>query len=141
MSEERNGLTYAQAGVDIDAGNRLVDLIKPMVRSTRRPRRRWRDRRLRRPVRSEGGWLHRPRCWLPPMLASAPSCASPSRQARHDTVGIDLVAMCVNDLVVQGGRYPLLVPRYFATGKLDPEQAAAGGLRHCGKAAARPAAR
>ena len=123
MSEERNGLTYAQAGVDIDAGNRLVDLIKPMVRSTRRPG-------ADGEIGGFGGLFDLKAAGFtdPVLVAANDGVGTKLRVAieagRHDTVGIDLVAMCVNDLVVQGAE-PLFFLDYFATGKLDPEQAAA----------------
>jgi len=123
MSEERNGLTYAQAGVDIDAGNRLVDLIKPMVRSTRRPG-------ADGEIGGFGGLFDLKAAGFsdPVLVAANDGVGTKLRVAieagRHDTVGIDLVAMCVNDLVVQGAE-PLFFLDYFATGKLDPQQAAA----------------
>jgi phosphoribosylformylglycinamidine cyclo-ligase len=123
MSEEKNGLTYAQAGVDIDAGNRLVDLIKPMVRSTRRPG-------ADGEIGGFGGLFDLKAAGFtdPVLVAANDGVGTKLRVAIeagiHDTVGIDLVAMCVNDLVVQGAE-PLFFLDYFATGKLDPEQAAA----------------
>jgi len=123
MSEERNGLTYAQAGVDIDAGNRLVDLIKPMVRSTRRPG-------ADGEIGGFGGLFDLKAAGFsdPVLVAANDGVGTKLRVAieagKHDTVGIDLVAMCVNDLVVQGAE-PLFFLDYFATGKLDTAQAAA----------------
>ncbi|NMG38703.1 phosphoribosylformylglycinamidine cyclo-ligase [Chelativorans sp. ZYF759] len=123
MSEQKNGLTYAQAGVDIDAGNRLVDLIKPMVRSTRRPG-------ADGEIGGFGGLFDLKAAGFtdPVLVAANDGVGTKLRVAieagRHDTVGIDLVAMCVNDLVVQGAE-PLFFLDYFATGKLDPEQGAA----------------
>ena len=128
MVDRENGLTYADAGVDIDAGNRLVEVIKPGSRHRPR-RRRCRDRRLRRPVRSQGrglqgsgaGRRHRRR-------RHQAQDRDRHRPARHG-VGIDLVAMCVNDLVVQGAE-PLFFLDYFATGKLDRRQPRAVDRRH-----------
>jgi phosphoribosylformylglycinamidine cyclo-ligase len=122
MSNGKNGLTYAQAGVDIDAGNRLVELIKPMVRSTRRPG-------ADGEVGGFGGLFDLKAAGFtdPVLVAANDGVGTKLRVAieagRHDTVGIDLVAMCVNDLVVQGAE-PLFFLDYFATGRLDPEQAA-----------------
>ena len=135
--DSASGLTYAEAGVDIDAGNALVEAIKPLVRSDAPPRRRCRARRLRRAVRPQGRRLHATRCWSPPPTASAPSCKIAIDTGQHDTIGIDLVAMCVNDLVVQGAE-PLFFLDYFATGKLDGGGRAeivagiAEGCRHAG---------
>jgi phosphoribosylformylglycinamidine cyclo-ligase len=123
MRERDNGLTYAQAGVDIDAGNRLVDMIKPMVRSTRRPG-------ADGEIGGFGGLFDLKAAGFadPVLVAANDGVGTKLRVAIeagiHDTVGIDLVAMCVNDLVVQGAE-PLFFLDYFATGKLDPEQAAA----------------
>ena len=81
MNDRRNGLTYAQAGVDIDAGNRMVELIKPLVRATRAARRRRRDRRLRRPVRPQARRLQGPGAGRGQPTASAPRSRSRSRPA------------------------------------------------------------
>src|SRR5215471_4044806 len=124
MTEEsRNGLTYAQAGVDIDAGNRMVDLIKPLVRATARagadPE-----------IGGFGGLFDLKRAGFrdPVLVASTDGVGTKVKIAietgRHDTIGIDLVAMSVNDLVVQGAE-PLFFLDYFACGKLDPETGAA----------------
>ncbi|WP_265515524.1 phosphoribosylformylglycinamidine cyclo-ligase [Nitratireductor luteus] len=123
MSEKKNGLSYAQAGVDIDAGNAMVEKIKPMVRSTRRPG-------ADSEIGGFGGLFDlKAAGFTDPILIAANDGVGTKLKiaieaGRHDTVGIDLVAMCVNDLVVQGGE-PLFFLDYFATGKLDPEQGAA----------------
>lgn len=115
------GLSYREAGVDIDAGNRLVDLIKPLARATSRP---GADADL-------GGFggvfdLKRVGYRDPLLVAATDGVGTKLKLAvetgKHDTIGIDLVAMSVNDLVVQGAE-PLLFLDYFACGKLDPEQA------------------
>ncbi len=123
MSEQKNGLTYAQAGVDIDAGNALVEKIKPMVRSTRRPG-------ADGEIGGFGGLFDlKAAGFTDPVLVAANDGVGTKLKVAieaglHDTVGIDLVAMCVNDLVVQGAE-PLFFLDYFATGKLDPDQGAA----------------
>ena len=111
---------YAAAGVDIDAGNRMVDLIKPLVRGTARA---GADAEI-------GGFgglfdLERRRLHLDPILVAANDGVGTKVKIaietnRHDTIGIDLVAMSVNDLVVQGAE-PLFFLDYFACGKLDPD--------------------
>src|SRR6202021_1137175 len=114
---ERAPVTYREAGVDIDAGEELVERIKPHVK-----------RSMRREVLGGlGGFgalvevpLDR---YRKPVLVSGTDGvgtrrAPPTATARHDTVGIDLVAMCVNDVVVQGAE-PLFFLDYFATGALD----------------------
>lgn len=118
-----NGLTYAQAGVDIDAGAALVERIKPLAKSTRRP---GADATL-------GGFGAlfdlKAAGYDDPLLVSATDGVGTKLKIAgetgiHDTVGIDLVAMCVNDLLAQGAE-PLFFLDYFATGKLDVEAATA----------------
>ena len=129
MSESgKNGLTYSDAGVDIDAGNLLVEKIKPAVRSTRRPG-------ADGEIGGVGGPFELQAAGFKDPVLVAPNDGVGKKLKiaidanRHDTVGIDLVAMCVNDLVVQGAE-PLFFLDYFATGKLDPDQGAAivGGI-------------
>ncbi len=128
MSDRPNGLTYAQAGVDIDAGNAMVEKIKPLVRSTRRPG-------ADGEIGGFGGLFDlKAAGFVDPVLVAANDGVGTKVKVAiesgiHGTVGIDLVAMCVNDLVVQGAE-PLFFLDYFATGKLDPDQGAAivGGI-------------
>ena len=124
MAEEKNQpatLSYRDAGVDIDAGNELVERIKPAVKTTLRPG----------VVTGLGGFggLFRvdPERYRNPVLVSGTDGVGTklmlARQlAIHDTIGIDLVAMCVNDILACGAE-PLFFLDYFATGKLDLEQA------------------
>jgi len=123
MTERPNGLTYAQAGVDIDAGNALVERIKPLAKSTRRPG----------AEASLGGFGAlfdlKAAGYLDPLLVTTTDGVGTKLKVaidtgRHGTVGIDLVGMCVNDLLAQGAE-PLMFLDYFATGKLDVEAAAA----------------
>jgi len=122
MSEGKNGLTYAQAGVDIDAGNLMVEKIKPLVRSTRRPG-------ADGEIGGFGGLFDlKAAGFSDPILVAANDGVGTKLKiaidaGKHDTIGVDLVAMCVNDIVVQGAE-PLLFLDYFATGKLDPNQGA-----------------
>ena len=123
MNEKaRSGLTYADAGVDIDAGNRLVQLIKPLVRSTARAG-------ADAEIGGFGGVFDLKRTGLrdPILVAATDGVGTKVKVAidtgRHDTIGIDLVAMSVNDLVVQGAE-PLFFLDYFACSTLDPELAA-----------------
>src|SRR5205823_6624373 len=114
-----NGLTYVEAGVDIDAGNRMVELIKPLVRSTRRLG-------ADAEIGGFGGLFDLKRAGFsdPVLIATTDGVGTKIKLAietgRHDTIGIDLVAMSVNDLVVQGAE-PLFFLDYFACGKLAPE--------------------
>jgi phosphoribosylformylglycinamidine cyclo-ligase len=117
------GLNYAQAGVDIDAGNRMVELIKPLVRATARPG-------ADAEIGGFGGLFDLKRTGFadPVLVAATDGVGTKVKVAveagRHDTIGIDLVAMSVNDLVVQGAE-PLFFLDYFACGKLEPEIGAA----------------
>ncbi len=123
MAEKQRGLTYAQAGVDIDAGNRMVDLIKPLVRATARPG-------ADAEIGGFGGLFDLKRAGFkdPVLVAATDGVGTKVKIAvetgRHDTIGIDLVAMSVNDLVVQGAE-PLFFLDYYACGKLEPEAGAA----------------
>jgi phosphoribosylformylglycinamidine cyclo-ligase len=131
----KNGLTYAKSGVDIDAGNRMVDLIKPLVKATARPG-------ADAEIGGFGGLFDLKRAGFkdPVLVAANDGVGTKVKIAIdtgiHDTVGIDLVAMSVNDLVVQGAE-PLFFLDYFATGKLDPKVGAAivaGIARGCKQA-------
>jgi phosphoribosylformylglycinamidine cyclo-ligase len=114
---------YAAAGVDIDAGNRLVELIKPLVRRTARPG-------TAAEIGGFGGLFDlKAAGFSDPILVAATDGVGTKvkiaiETSRHDTIGIDLVAMSVNDLVVQGAE-PLFFLDYFACGKLDPAVGAA----------------
>ncbi len=128
----QDGLSYRDAGVDIDAGNRLVDLIKPLVKATARPG-------ADADIGGFGGVFDLKAAGFadPLLIATTDGVGTKLKIAIdtgvHDTIGIDLVAMCVNDLVVQGAE-PLLFLDYFATGRLAPEVGAhivAGIARAC----------
>ncbi|MGB6351459.1 MAG: phosphoribosylformylglycinamidine cyclo-ligase [Pseudolabrys sp.] len=123
MAEKQRGLTYAQAGVDIDAGNRMVELIKPLARATARPG-------ADAEIGGFGGLFDLKKVGYrdPVLVAATDGVGTKLKVAietgRHDTIGIDLVAMSVNDLVVQGAE-PLFFLDYYACGKLEPEIGAA----------------
>ena len=123
MSDGKNGFTYAQAGVDIDAGAAMVEKIKPLVRSTRRAG-------ADGEIGGFGGLFDlKAAGFTDPILVAANDGVGTKLKIAietgiHDTIGVDLVAMCVNDIVVQGAE-PLFFLDYFATGKLDPDQGAA----------------
>ena len=120
-SEDKKSLSYRDAGVDIDAGNELVDRIKPAVSKTMRPE----------VLTGLGGFgalfaidLDR---WREPLLVSGTDGVGTKlllarMLGRHDTIGIDLVAMCVNDILTAGAE-PLFFLDYFATGKLELDEA------------------
>jgi phosphoribosylformylglycinamidine cyclo-ligase len=122
MTDQKSGLTYSSAGVDIDAGNRLVDLIKPLVRATARAG-------ADAEIGGFGGLFDlKAAGFKDPILVAATDGVGTKVKIAietkiHGGIGIDLVAMSVNDLVVQGAE-PLFFLDYFACGKLDPETTA-----------------
>ncbi|WP_125184507.1 phosphoribosylformylglycinamidine cyclo-ligase [Hyphobacterium indicum] len=116
--KHRNSLTYADAGVDIDAGDALVDRIKPHAKSTARPG-------AEVALGGFGGAFDlKAAGYEDPILVSGTDGVGTKLRiaietGRFDTIGIDLVAMCANDVLAQGAE-PLFFLDYFATGKLDP---------------------
>ncbi|MCP5037444.1 MAG: phosphoribosylformylglycinamidine cyclo-ligase [Rhodobacteraceae bacterium] len=121
MGDGKNGLTYADAGVDIDAGNALVERIKPAAKRTNRPG-------VMAGLGGFGGLFDLKAAGFkdPVLVAATDGVGTKLRIAidtgNVDSIGVDLVAMCVNDLVCQGAE-PLFFLDYFATGKLDTDQA------------------
>jgi phosphoribosylformylglycinamidine cyclo-ligase len=116
------GVTYRDAGVDIDAGDELVDRIKPLVKRTQRPE-------VLAGVGGFGALVELPAGYKRPVLVSGTDGVGTKLRlaietGRHDTIGIDLVAMCANDVVVQGAE-PLFFLDYYATGKLRVDVAEA----------------
>jgi phosphoribosylformylglycinamidine cyclo-ligase len=120
-SKNTTSLSYADAGVDIEAGNQLIDRIKPIAKATRRPG----------VLDSIGGFgalfeIPTDRYQRPVLVSGTDGVGTKLRLAmelgKHDTIGIDLVAMCVNDLIVAGAE-PLYFLDYYATGKLSLDMA------------------
>jgi phosphoribosylformylglycinamidine cyclo-ligase len=123
MPESRKPLTYAESGVDIDVGNRIVDRIRPFARGTRRSG-------AGAELGGFGGLFDlKAAGFIDPILVAANDGVGTKvkiaiESGVYDSIGIDLVAMCVNDIVVQGAE-PLFFLDYFASGKLDEEVASA----------------
>jgi phosphoribosylformylglycinamidine cyclo-ligase len=116
-----DSLTYRDAGVDIDAGEALVEAIKPLARRTMRPE-------VLAGIGGFGALCEIPKKYRQPVLVSGTDGVGTKLKlafefGRHDTVGVDLVAMSVNDVLVQGAE-PLFFLDYFACGRLDPRVAA-----------------
>jgi len=120
MSEQNKSLSYKDAGVDIDAGNALVNNIKGVVKKTRRPE-------VMGGLGGFAGLCELPSKYKQPVLVSGTDGVGTKLRLamdlnKHDTIGIDLVAMCVNDLIVCGAE-PLFFLDYYATGKLNVDVA------------------
>ena len=127
MSQENTPLSYRDAGVDIDAGNTVVERIKPLVRKTFRPE-------VMGGLGGFGALFNLSGRYREPVLVSGTDGVGTKLKlaqqlGRHDSIGIDLVGMCVNDVLVQGAE-PLFFLDYFATGKLDVDTTVAvvGGI-------------
>ncbi len=117
-----SGITYRDAGVDIDAGDALVERIKPLVKRTQRPE-------VLAGIGGFGALVELPAGYKRPVLVSGTDGVGTKLRlaidtGRHDTIGIDLVAMCANDVAVQGAE-PLFFLDYYATGKLRVDVAEA----------------
>ena len=130
-------ITYKDAGVDIEAGDELVERIKPAVKRTLRPE----------VLGGLGGFgalfeIPLDRYRKPVLVSGTDGVGTKLRLAietgRHDTIGIDLVAMCANDVVVQGAE-PLFFLDYYATGKLQRRRRRSQSSRASSRAACRPA--